>query len=607
MPPDDHDDNFKSSDNVVAFPSKDDLAEIERLAALDSLQYDRERADAAHRLDVRKSTLDERVAAKRAERPKRALPVFGIDALAKSAKHIIASEDVLDLFAIEWRKLVAGEERNAKLLYLVATSRIFPKAMHAAIKGPSSGGKSEIRKQILEFFPSESVISFTSLSEKALIYFEGDFDHKILSMGEATGADEQSFQDYLLRELMSEGVLRYQTVQKVGAEMQTIQIVKHGPVSFLVTTTKTLLHPENETRLLSLDIDDSEEQTRAVLSKVSAIEGMNDVGARVDFGPWQDFQRWLEGGEHKVIVPYAKSLAAAVPPRSVRLRRDLGQVLRAIKAHALLHRNHRERGDHGVIVADIDRDYAAIRDLMHGLLQETAEVAIKKTVVQTIEAVNKLTEDMPKEQGTTAKAVGKELKLDRSAARRRLLAGQDEGFIINLEEKRGRPGRYRTTDETREEEVMLPTVEGLKTLFSPTPPKSLPPCHQEQLGHTDQRDNGGKSGGKTVGNLNADATGGTVVAQGLPPVLPPVKPCNTEENGQWWHGGTKSEGVAEEKKKNEAEESDPAAEPDDPSTYLDDSDSPLSPETREANRFLDPDPIPPEFDRLGSGMTPEST
>ena len=38
MPPDDHDDNFKSSDNVVAFPSKDDLAEIERLAGLDTLQ-----------------------------------------------------------------------------------------------------------------------------------------------------------------------------------------------------------------------------------------------------------------------------------------------------------------------------------------------------------------------------------------------------------------------------------------------------------------------------------------------------------------------------------------------------------------------------------------
>ena len=64
---------------------------------------------------------------------------------AASARHIIECEDVLALFVQAWRKLVAGEEKNAKLLYLVATSRLFDKCMNAAIKGPSSGGKSEIR------------------------------------------------------------------------------------------------------------------------------------------------------------------------------------------------------------------------------------------------------------------------------------------------------------------------------------------------------------------------------------------------------------------------------------------------------------------------------
>ena len=47
------------------------------------------------------------------------------------------------------------------------------------------------------------MIGFTTLSEKALLYFEQDFSHKILSMGEAAGADEQHLQNYLLRELMS--------------------------------------------------------------------------------------------------------------------------------------------------------------------------------------------------------------------------------------------------------------------------------------------------------------------------------------------------------------------------------------------------------------------
>jgi len=104
-----------------------------------------------------------------------------------SARHIIDCENVLELFANEIAKVLAGETLNTKMLYLVATSRLFGKCMNAAIKGTSSGGKSEIRKQVLEFFPPEEVVSFTTLSERALLYYEDDFAHKILSMGEAAG------------------------------------------------------------------------------------------------------------------------------------------------------------------------------------------------------------------------------------------------------------------------------------------------------------------------------------------------------------------------------------------------------------------------------------
>jgi uridine kinase len=38
--------------------------------------------------------------------------------------------------------------------------------MNAAIKGTSAGGKSEIRKRILEFFPSESIFAFTELERE---------------------------------------------------------------------------------------------------------------------------------------------------------------------------------------------------------------------------------------------------------------------------------------------------------------------------------------------------------------------------------------------------------------------------------------------------------
>jgi hypothetical protein len=127
-----------------------------------------------------------RKSAKAVKREPRQEPQFDPGELRRSASHIIENSDILDMFGKEFSKVIAGEAANGKLLYLVATSRLLDKTMNAAIKGTSAGGKSEIRKRVLEFLPPESVVSFTSLSEKALIYYDGDFVHKILSMGEAT-------------------------------------------------------------------------------------------------------------------------------------------------------------------------------------------------------------------------------------------------------------------------------------------------------------------------------------------------------------------------------------------------------------------------------------
>ena len=81
------------------------------------------------------------------------------EANAEELKHRLAyimdyaDGSILDLWIKSSRRVMAGEDQNAKLLYLVATSRLFANPMQAVVKGPSSGGKSKIRKQVLEFFP----------------------------------------------------------------------------------------------------------------------------------------------------------------------------------------------------------------------------------------------------------------------------------------------------------------------------------------------------------------------------------------------------------------------------------------------------------------------
>jgi hypothetical protein len=392
-------------------------------------------------------------------------PAIDINALRESAKQIIESDDVLALFDQTIGQRIAGESMTVQALYLILTSRLFIKTMHAAVKGPSSGGKSELLETVMGFMPPEDVIEFTMSSEKALLYKPSDCRNKILWMGEALTSKTNEIQDYLLRELMSKGKLIYDVVQKDrNGQLKATKTVINGPVTFVVTTTHTKLHPENETRMLSLEIDDSQKQTALVMDKVALVEGLNLESAQIDYEPWRNYQRLLAAGERRVIVPFARELVKLIIERistkAVRLRRDTGQLLRAIKAHALLHRDSRKPNQRGEIVATIAEDYAIVRAVLGNVFAEAAEVRVNKQITETVKAVEKLTaKSRDPEEGARTRDIVKALKLDRSVVTRRLNKAADAGLIINVETKPGRPGRWRATGEESSKESLLPTPE----------------------------------------------------------------------------------------------------------------------------------------------------
>jgi DNA-binding MarR family transcriptional regulator len=451
-------------------PGEKREAELVRLARLkldDSLAYEAERGSAAKALDVRRRFLDQEVA-QRAEGlaivDAKGPPPLDIEKLAASAQEIIESEDALELFARDCGKVVVGESKVLKLLYLVCTSRLFNDTMHAVVKGTSASGKSKLRQIVVDHFPPEDVVSFTAMSEKALLYIEDDFAHKILSMGEASAMDgkEQTFQNYLLRTLMSEGKLLYSVPQKVGDKIETVKIEKNGPVVFLVTTTRNALYAENETRMLSLEIDDSAEQTRAIMQKTAQTTGLLEQPGPSSRDRWHDFQRWVAGGETRVVVPFAGILSDNISDtKAPRLRRDFKQLLLAIQAHALLHRDHRNRDDTGRIVADIEHDYAAVRDLMADILATGVELKAQAKIVELIEVM----EELDERGGVAVRALGKELNLGGAAVRRWLNKAEYAGYVENSSDKRGE--RHRsfwklTGEKPKARGDLLPSVEQLQ-------------------------------------------------------------------------------------------------------------------------------------------------
>ena len=195
------------------------------------------------------------------------------------------------------------------------------------------------------------------------------------------------FASYLIRSLLSEGRLVYEVVEKTPNGFRPRRIEKQGPTGLFVTTTAVRLHPENETRLLSLQVTDTPEQTRAIMRAIAESRVV-----AVDPGPWIALQHWLAHAEHRVVIPYASALAEQIPPVAVRLRRDFGQLLALIRAHAILHQATRERDGEGRILATLE-DYAVVRTLVLDVIAEGIDATVAPIVRETVAAVQTLLAD----------------------------------------------------------------------------------------------------------------------------------------------------------------------------------------------------------------------
>jgi hypothetical protein len=196
--------------------------------------------------------------------------------------------------------------------------------------------------------------------------------------------------------------------------MGTRRIVKQGPTNLIVTTTADNLHHENETRLLSLPVDESEEQTRAVMVRTAQRRNQAEPAEPPDVAPWHALFHWLKHhGEHRVYIPYAGYLAENAAASVVRMRRDFGVLLGMIEAHAVLHQVNRKRDQHGRILATA-ADYAAAADILADAFAITSGKKVKDAVRNAVAAVEELGGAAV---DVTVAQVARHLRRDRSRAR----------------------------------------------------------------------------------------------------------------------------------------------------------------------------------------------
>jgi len=350
---------------------------------------------------------------------------------------------------------LVGEERAVKLIYLTLTSRLLARIVSIAVKGPSSGGKSFLVEIVLRLFPPEAFYVLTAMSEHALAYGEEPLAHRIILLYEAAGLTGD-FSTYLVRSLLSEGRICYDTVEKTADGLKARRIEREGPTGLITTTTAVRLHPENETRLLSVTVADTPEQTKAIMKAQAERQGHVDA---LDVVSWHEFQRFLALGPVHVVIPFAGELADLVPPVAVRLRRDYPTLLALIEAHALLHQASRKRAADRAIIATIE-DYSAVREIVADLVSHGIGATVPKSIRETVNAVANLLSEEGSD-GVSVTKLGQKLQLDKSSASRRAHDAIAAGYLKNLEDKRGRPKRLVLGDPVPGDIEVLPPPEKL--------------------------------------------------------------------------------------------------------------------------------------------------
>jgi hypothetical protein len=250
-----------------------------------------------------------------------------------AARKLLRSRHLFNKFLRAMKKLgLVGEELNALVLFVVATSCILDHPPNIFVKGHSSAGKNWLVTRVLKLFPKSAIMEITSASEQAWSYLGSAFRHCIVYLqerNEAVGAMDP------MRLLISEGKLVRMVSGYKDKKLVTNKRTTYGPVAAISTTTKNRLKIDDETRHMSIWVDESEEQTRKILTSQFRDAG---VLSREDLETWHMVHRILrqEIGTKVVFPKWFEEVSKEVFAGDLRVRRYFPAFIEACRTVSLI-------------------------------------------------------------------------------------------------------------------------------------------------------------------------------------------------------------------------------------------------------------------------------
>ncbi len=330
---------------------------------------------------------------------------------------------------------LVGEDRNLATMKLALTSRSLDRPVNVAVKGPSGSGKNHLVEAALALEDPSAYYELNTASERYLAYATDiDLRHRMVYMPEAAGMGGWGPVGHsIMRSLTWSNRVSLGTVDRGAKGLQARRLEREGPTGLIVTLTGHL-EPELETRILSLEVGDTADQTRAILKGISR----NFNGSTPTLGQepvWHALSR-ICAEPHRVSIPFAAWLADKVPAFQVRARRDFRQMLSLIAASSIFHRV--QRPSHGESVVASIVDYAIVSELSGDWFAASQAGGLTPSEEEAVNVV-RTRDQAPLIAPTTYTVVAQELDLDVSAARRRLQRPLAMGIVVNEQQQAHRP------------------------------------------------------------------------------------------------------------------------------------------------------------------------
>jgi len=254
--------------------------------------------------------------------------------------------NILDEVVRLYSPKIKGEENNIKFLFCACISKNLPRdyRSHVIITSQSSGGKSNLVNTILEPF-KEDVLDFTEYTAAFLNRSQSDMDGLIFKMEQMEKTnDKKQVTLASMKFLLSEGKIRIGLVDKNEKGQNTPKTLEvNGIPVFISTSTNYNIDPETINRTFLMQVDESEEQTKRiithVLDKYSSISYGNEWELYEITQIYKEVSKQFKG----IYIPFSNKIRDMIPSINLTMRRDLPKILNLTCVIAFLNLTRRKK------------------------------------------------------------------------------------------------------------------------------------------------------------------------------------------------------------------------------------------------------------------------